>query len=255
MSVLLLVAAVFSLGPYLDIDARATHLPLPFLLLAHVPFVENVLPSRFSLEVFGFLAAIIAFGLDDMHRHPPRPKWLTSRVFAGALLTALVVTQLPQWPYSTMQASSLPTTLRTAIPAGDPVTITFPYPTYGLTQPMEWQMESGYTFRLLGGYAHVKGPNGGLVTVPSLMSPPGLQRFITAAAFLPLYGPSPPLGPALVSTTRTTLSKYHVGMVIVDRSQDGSSPVMKLFTEALGPPNLSVGRFSLWSTRTGNPHR
>ncbi len=253
-SVLLLVAAVLSLGPYLVVDARATHLPLPFLLLAHIPLVENVLPSRFSLEVFGFLAAIIAFGLDDMHRRRPRPTWLTSRVFAGALVAAFVVTQLPQWPYSTKQDSSLPATLRAAIPAGDPVTITFPYPTYGFTQPMEWQMDSGYPFRLLGGYAHVKGPNGGSVTAPSLMSPPGLQRFITAQAFLPLYGPPPPLGPALVSVTRATLSKYDVSMVIVDRSDYGSGPVMKLFIEALGQPNISSGGFSLWSIRTGTPH-
>ena len=128
-SVLFLVAAVLSLGPYLVIDARSTHLPLPFLLLAHVPLVGNVLPSRFSLEVFGCLAAMIAFGLDDMHHHRPRPKWLTSRVFAGAFVTALVLTQLPQWPYSTKQESALPTALRAAIPEGDPVTITYPYPT------------------------------------------------------------------------------------------------------------------------------
>ena len=105
----------------------STHLPLPFLLLAHLPLVGVVLPSRFSLEVFVCLAAVIAFGLDDMHHHRPRPKWLTSRVFAGALVAALVVTQLPQWPYSTKQESTLPTALRTAIPAGDPVTITYPY--------------------------------------------------------------------------------------------------------------------------------
>ena len=42
-------------------------------------------PSRFSLEVFGCLAAMIAFGLDDMHRRRPKPKFLTSRVFAVTL--------------------------------------------------------------------------------------------------------------------------------------------------------------------------
>ena len=36
-TVLFLVAAVLSLGPYLVVDARSTHLPLPFLLLAHSP--------------------------------------------------------------------------------------------------------------------------------------------------------------------------------------------------------------------------
>ena len=253
-SVLFLVAAVLSLGPYLVVDARSTHLPLPFLLLAHIPLIENVLPSRFSLEMFGFLAAMVAFGLDDMQRNRPQPKWLTSRVFAGALVTALAVTQLPQWPYSTQQESSLPTALRTAIPAGDPVTITFPYPTYGFIQPMQWQMDSGYTFRLLGGYAHVKDSSGDMVTTPSLMSPPGLQPFLTAHAFVPIYGLPLPLGPALLSITRNTLSKYDVGMVIVDRSVYGGDPVMKLFIEALGRPNFSSDRFSLWLTGTTALH-
>lgn len=241
-SALFLVAAVLSLGPYLIIDARSTHLPLPFLPLAHIPLVEDVLPARFSLEVIGCLAAMIAFGLDDMHNHRPRPKWLTSRVFAGAPVGALVVTQLPQWPYSTKQGSTMPTALRTTIPASDPVTITFPYLTYAFLQPMEWQMDSGYAFRLLGGYAHT--PNG---TGPSLMSPPGLQRFLTWQAFIGNHGPPLPLGPALVSVTRTTLSKYDVGMVIVYRSESGSGPVIKLFNEALGPPNFSTGQFSMWA--------
>ena len=67
------------------------------------------------------------------------------------------------------------------IPAGDPMTITYPNadefiaPT---TQPLGWQMDSGYTFRLLGGYAHVTDPKGDNLVVPTLMSPLGLQRFL-----------------------------------------------------------------------------
>jgi hypothetical protein len=253
-SALFLVTAVLSLGPHLIVDARSTHVPLPFLLLAHIPLVENVLPSRFSLEVFAFLAAILAFGLDDMQRHRPRPKWLTSRVAAGALVTVLVATQLPQWPYSTTQESTLPTAQHpVTTPAGDPVTITYPFAN-GLTpQAMEWQMDGGYTFRLLGGYAHVTDPKGGLVTAPSLMKPPGLQQFLTAQAGVALYGRPSPLSPELVSVTRTTLSNYDVRMVIVDRSEPGSGPVMELFSEALGPPDLSSGQFSLWLT--GTKHR
>jgi hypothetical protein len=268
-TVLFLVAAVLSLGPYLDIDARSTHVPLPFLLLVHVPLVGNVLPSRFSLEVFMCLAAVIAFGLDDMHRHRPRPQWLTSRVFAGALVAAVVVTQLPQWPYSTKQIlppwpittkqeTALPTALRAAIPAGDPVTITYPYLRDLTPQAMEWQMDSGYPFRLLGGYAHVRNANGDFVTSPSLMSPPGLQHFLDAEAYAGVLlsrlpdrsrtaGEARLLSPGLVSITRTTLSKYDVRMVIVDRSAAGSGPVIKLFNETLGPPKIGTGQFSMWA--------
>ena len=143
--------------------------------------LRYVLPSRFSLEVFGCLAAMIAFGLDDMHRRRPKPKFLTSRVFAGALLTAAVITLLPAWPYPTQSEpalpqpeSILPAALRTAIPARDPVTITYPYVTdFAPLEPLEWQMDDRYSFRLLGGYAHVTNPNGELVTTTSPHEPSG----------------------------------------------------------------------------------
>ena len=118
-------------------------------------------------------------------------------------------------------------------------------------------MDSGYTFRLLGGYAHVTNPSGDLVTAPSLMSPPGLQQFLTAQAYMAshasLRGVRFAVEPRLVSITRTTLSNYDVGMVIVDRSESGSGPVIKLFNAALGPPNISTGQFSMWSTGTTSP--
>ena len=45
-------------------------------------------------------------------------------------------------------------------PTGDPVTVTYPYDTGFSPQPLEWQMDSDYSFRSLGGYAHVANPNG-----------------------------------------------------------------------------------------------
>ena len=258
-TVLFLGTAVVSLGPYLVIDSHSTHIALPFLILAHVPLVENILPNRFALEVSACLAAMIGFGLDDMHRHRPVPTWLTSRVFAGALVLTLVITQLPQWPYSTPgREAALPAALRTAIPAGDPVALTYPYPTLfvdATVQPLGWQMNSGYTFRLLGGQAHHPGPNGTNVPYPAIMSPSALQQFLVgqdpspALVFSP-YGPPLRFSPKLVTITRTTLSKYGVRVVIVDRSVSGSGPVMTLFTDVLGLPQVSSGQFSLWTTGT-----
>ena len=72
--VLLFVAALLSLGPHLAIDGRLTHLPLPFWLLDHLPLVNGILPVRISLEVDACLAAVIAFGLDDMRRAPVGPR-------------------------------------------------------------------------------------------------------------------------------------------------------------------------------------
>lgn len=265
--VLLLGAALLSLGPYLAVDGRLTHIPLPFFLLDHVPLLNDILPIRIDFEMGACLAAVIAFGLDDMRRAPAlghlhsgsTRRGRRSAAFAGTTLVVLVATQLPQWPNATSSAVALPAVLRRAVPAGDPVTLTYPYDTAFTMEPMLWQAEDDYGFRLLGGYAYHPDTSGGPTLFPSVMNPPNLQRFLAGQNLAidlfagPLYGPPLPVSPALVTTTRTTLSRYHVRLVIVDRSFEGSGPVMELFNDALGPPKLSAGPFSLWVDWHGPP--
>ena len=266
-TVLLFGSALLSLGPYLVVDGRLTHIPLPFLLLAHISLLDNILPIRIDFELGACLAAVIAFGLDDLHRTralEPLQSGSTRRgrrsvVFAGLTLVVLVATQLPQWPNATSTAVALPVALSRAIPAKDPVTLTYPYSTAYTMQPMLWQAQDDYGFRLLGGYAYHPNAGGEASLFPSVMNPSGLQRFLAGQSVAidwfggALYGPPLPVSPALVTTTRTSLSRYHVRLIIVDRSADGSGPVMELFNDALGPPKLSAGTFSLWMDWHGIP--
>jgi hypothetical protein len=270
--VLLLGAALLSLGPRLAVDGRVTHFPLPFLLLTHIPLLNDIVPSRVCLEVGACLAALIAFGLDDIHRAPTRSKqngsvrpwWARGRggvIYAGMTLGILVATQLPQWPRQSQSVARLPDVLPAsivrAVPAGDPVAITYPYATEFTMQPTLWQVEGGINFRLLGGYAYHPNSSGRPSLVPSVMRPSGLQQFlagqdvVTLYVYSRVYGGQLPVSPELVATTRATLSRYDVGLVIVDRSEAGSGPVMRLFNDALGRPKLSAGHFSLWANWRG----
>jgi hypothetical protein len=255
--VLLFVAALLSLGPHLAIDGRLTHIPLPFWLLDRLPLVNSILPGRISLEVDACLAAVIAFGLDDMRRAPvgrrsgsARGRWTRrgSAVIAGVTLAVLVATQLPLWPdsYAGQPAVSLPGTITRAVPSGEPVAITYPYDTWATNEPMLWQAEDGFNFRLLGGYGYLS-ELGHPSLVPSIMSPPGTQQFLASQEGVSIFGPALPVSPTLVATTRSTVSRYDIRLVIVDRSMSGSGPVMELFNEALGPPELSAGQFSMWA--------
>ena len=136
--------------------------------------------------------------------------------------------------------------------------ITYPYNTLLTVQPMLWQAEDGFDFRLLGGYAYHPDSSGHALLWPNIMSPPGLQEFLAGStspgpAEIHYFGPELPVSPKLVATTRTALSDYHVRLVIVDRSMNGSGPVVELFKDALGPPILSAGRFSLWADWHGRP--
>jgi len=257
-ALLLLGAVVLSFGPYLFVEGHPTNVPLPFLLLDHLPLVDDILPSRVCYEAGACLAAVFAFGLADLHRASARddPRgssrpWWTRRwgvaALVWALIALLVVTQLPQWPYAAPTASVLPAPMRQAVPRGDPVAITYPYATIYQMQPMLWQAESGFDFRLLGGYAYHPDSNGGPTASPSIMRPPGLQRFlIWNVAFARSRSGPLPINPELVATTRTALSEYDVRLIIVDRAISGSGRVMELFKDALGPPTLTSGQFSMW---------
>ena len=265
---LLLLCALLTLGPHLVVDGHSTDIPLPFLILDHLPFLNSVIPPRLAFGVDASLAALLAFSLDKVSRDEEASlergerRWGTPGLRNGSLaagvLVVLSVTLLPAWPYGTTPATALPTQIRRAIPAGDPVAVTYPYATYFHVQPMVWQVNDGFGFRLLGGYGFQPWPKSAdptgylgldrpLEAVP--MKPAGLQRFLANQEGVTLYGPQPPLNSSLVAITRATLSKYDVKVVIVDRSAAGSGPVATLFRLALGRPTAAAGSFVLWDVR------
>jgi hypothetical protein len=254
----LLGAAILSLGPHLTVDGRLTQIPLPFLLVTHLPLLANILPGRISLEVDACMAAIIAFGLDDIRRAPARGRHGTLArrrrgvLFVVVTLAVVIFTQFPEWPYGAQPVRVLPAKLRQAVPPGDPVAITYPYASAVFPQPMLWQADDGFAFRLIGGYAEHPGPGGGPSGFPNPMNPPQLELFLSGQeGYSPPDLPPVPITPELVSTTRIVMSKYDIRLVVVDRTVVGAGPVIDLFTRALGRPEVSAASFTLWASRHG----
>jgi hypothetical protein len=281
-------ALVLSFGHHLTWYGHVTGIPLPELLIAKLPFLDNILPARIGLETDAAIAAIVAFGLDDLrtgltarrataapieevvaarpgtglsgrsHIAPPsggrdrleggRPRPAVAVVATLVVLALLVATQLPRWPYPARRVTSVPAAVIDAVPAGDPVALTYPYPVQSAVAPMIWQIRSGYRFELLGGYALTRNAGGTAASVPLPMHPPQLQEFLAAQEGIGIYGPVLPVTASLVATAKATLAAYQVRLLIVDRSQSGSGPVVDLFTQALGPPSRQAGTFSAWAT-------
>jgi hypothetical protein len=258
----LLGAALLSLGPRLALGGHLTSIPLPFALLIHLPLVQNLLPSRISFEVDACLAAVLAFGLDDIRRRSSRidddePPVRVRPAFVWALVTlgVLLVTQLPQWPYSSQPVQALPPKVRLAVPPGDPVAITYPFATSAFTEPMVWQAEDDFAFRLVGGFAAHRGTYGTKTPEPNPMKPPELMEFLevqqehfTYAYYAP---PLEPVTPELVSETAAALERNRVRIVLIDRTAHGAAPVVQLFRRALGPRSVTIGHFVMWTSRRG----
>ena len=255
--VVMVAMGLLSLGPHLAVGTNVSSVPLPAWVMTKLPLLDNILPSRLSFEVDACLAAVVAFGLDDVRSG--RVSWASagwrsdrrgSVVLVVVVVAALVATQLPQWPYaSQVVPGPLTNQVRRSIPPGDPVAITYPYsgPLSPVSDwPMLWQAEDGFDFRLASGYAIHRGPTGRSAFWPGTMNPPGLQQFLAAGTPPSAYGPAPRLGASLVAGTRRVLREYDVRVVIVGRAVKGSEAVGKLFRMALGPPRVATRSFFVW---------
>ena len=49
------------------------------------------------------------------------------------------------------------------------------------------------------------------------------------------------------AATRSALAGNDVRVVIVDRTEPNSGPVLQVFTNALGPPDVTSGKYSVWT--------
>src|SRR5262249_62118709 len=57
-----------SAGAWTSIGNHATSLPGPFAALAHIPFIQDIEPARFSLFTVLFVAIVLGTGLDALAR-------------------------------------------------------------------------------------------------------------------------------------------------------------------------------------------
>ncbi len=200
-----LATFVLSLGPRLIIDGRIHPLPfpLPFAKINHLPLVENLLPVRFSLYVVFFIAALLVYGLEQIHQE--RVADGNSGIFVRArgandiahqllgwvIALACVITLLPNFPYHAYRLrlnwSESPKGLA-IIPTGDRV-LTYPYPSVFADTPMLWQALSGMRFNLLGGYALIPSATGSASLIPATNNPVDVQAMLEDSV-----SPVPPPG-------------------------------------------------------------
>jgi hypothetical protein len=247
-------AAILSLGRHLSVNGTLTRVPLPFVVLAHLPLVNNLLPVRFSMEVAACLAAVIAFGIDDIRRarvdslQQERLVQRRGALAAVVVFAVLAITQLPKWPYDVQAVPILPREIRQAIPDGDPVVLTYPYASALFPQPQLWQAEDGFSFRLVGGYAEHPDKDGKPTGFPNLLDPPGLQGFLEGEEGYNPYLPRVPVDAELEELTREATSNNHIEVVLVDSSATGAGAVIDLFTRVFGRPDVSKDPFLLWHT-------
>ncbi len=229
------IAFVLSLGAELHVDGRLTGIPLPYIVLAHLPLLNGAIPSRWFSYAWLFAALLLVLIVDALYARLADGSARGDRLGAWAACTLVVgcalVPLVPAWPYPAA-AVSVPawfTGGARSLPVGSTVVV-YPYSTPSTSSAMVWQAMADMRFRMPGGYAVFGTPTG--ATFDSQQSE--LQNAL-AACFV---GDTPTLAPA---TTRSQLRAVDASRVVVVPSAPGAPCARRLFERALGPPHRTQG--------------
>ncbi len=159
------VLVVCSLGPALHAGGALANLPLPWMLVLHIPMLRSVLPGRFLMYVSLCAALAMALWLarpGSTRRRgarfvlaalaclvtvPERPSVLPPPWHVTALFVPQARLMWSPWPQT---AFFTPENTRLVLGAGTPNVLLMPPPAFGTG--MAWQLQSGMAFTQSAGY-------------------------------------------------------------------------------------------------------
>jgi len=262
--IMAVLAWLLSLGPYLTIDGHTTSIPLPFNLLANLPILNNILPSRFAMYTDLFLAILLALGINELitsnffrkntiNRNTTSAfinflqvvsNWRVIGIFL--LFVACILSLIPGWPYTAGPSpiantySSFFRNDKYLIP-DNAVALTYPYPLMTDNQAMVWQLLSNMRFKLLGGYNLFTIPPGYPDGQPAILQPENIESiFSYEADGLPYPLTKPPL---LSTITPKSISLFvdtnHVQIILVNQEALHAQFILEKLTQTFGKPTTS----------------
>lgn len=247
MVILGVTAAILSMGDHLGIKGNHFGVPLPYAILAHVPFVKSGSASRYAIPVGLAAGVLLAFGIDRL-----RAEGIGNIVTAGkragllglGVAAAALVWLIPNWPYFNAP-SNVPKFFTSGasavIPEGSTL-LTYPSPQTHTPhdQAMVWQVVDKVRWKLVGSYGHVRGEGRSSLTGPSAPkgrdADTGLNPRFTAALLnsCGLGGPPPRLSNAQIEKVHTDLKIWGASNIVVTKRTPGSACASGTFTQVLG---------------------
>jgi hypothetical protein len=258
MAVVGVAAFILGLGAKLTVNNKTLGVPLPFDIFRHLPVVQNLEAARFSLYIQLAAAIIFAVGLDRVRAHGwvagapsaqdggPEPQgWVRPAVVVAAGLIAMIPL-LPHLPLPT-EPTNTPSYFSNddvrELPAGS-TALTLPFDIAPQNSPMMWQAASGMRFRILGGDAFVRKPNGRTTWHWQPAGPKVLLQVLRAGRYPST--PPPPMTGAALAAVRQLLARDHISAVLVDRATRDGTALAALVSRALQAPPRQHGRMDVW---------
>jgi hypothetical protein len=233
-----------------------SHYWVPWNVLADVPLVRSIIPSRFFLVTTACAAAAVAVVVDRTHGvvsgHPhglvgsrSAPRRATLMAAVAGVAATLVVAAIAIVPLADAMATNVPITTRpVALPrwfaqagahlSGGQVVLAYPAPFTLVQSAMAWQAVDSLRFALVGG----SGPEG----LPARAGSEKAGFEVVSAMSFSLDGPPAPSA-ANIEAVREALAGWGVTIVVVPdpsglpRYDQGTNPA-----SALGMFTVVIGR-------------
>jgi hypothetical protein len=243
-----LATLLLTFGATFYVDGHSTGIPLPFRIFSHLPFLDSMFASRFTLFVELFGGLLLAIGIDRLRSEGfwrVRPG--RQGALAGLALAAIgLIPLIPAWPYSyspTGVPAFFTSSAARAIPTNS-VVVTYPFPRFPFIQPMFWQAVDGFRYKLPGGFIVTPGPYGyGTEYGGSTYT----ESFLTGCE----QGQNPQASSADITQVASDLRVWDVSTIIVTQTVADPQCALQLFESVLGnSPKLSSGVWVWFGVQT-----
>lgn len=250
LGVLVLVTCWLSLGEELTLHGTPLGIPGPWALLEHVPVIENVLPTRFTLVALPAFGALLALGADGVRRVVEAvlgqrvPALVIGAVAAAMVLLPVVPTPLVVTPRDPMPSFFTDGSWREHVDAGGSV-LAVPPPNVSDTRALEWQAEARWGFPVVAGY--FVGPDG----TPERggqygASPSSLTVWLADVA---QSGVASPVAPEQRAQFDDDLRAGRVDALVLPVDRPAAAALLASVTSAYGEPERTGGVY-VWDVRS-----
>ena len=157
------IALVLSMGSHLHVDGHRTGIPLPFIVIEHLPLLNSSVASRWVTYFWLFAALLLALIVDAVYKAVAKGRFgqRGAVVWSAVLAVVVLVPLLPAWPYATAPAAVPPwfTSGARSLPAGS-AALVYPLASSSNDSSMLWQAMANMQFRQPGGFAVIPGSDG-----------------------------------------------------------------------------------------------
>ncbi|MBD3784496.1 MAG: glycosyl transferase, partial [Micrococcales bacterium] len=250
LAAVVVVTCWLSLGEEVTLHGTALGIPGPWALLEHVPVVQNVLPTRFTLVALPCLGVLLALGVEALRRLVDRaaevsgPGLVAGTTVGVMALLPVVPTPLVVDPRPVVPAFFTDGTWREHVDPGGSV-LAAPPPNVADARALEWQAAARWGFPVVAGY--FVGPNGTPERVGQYgATPTALSQWMLeiAQADQPM-----PLGTAEKSAFTADLRAGRVDAIVLPEDRPAAESLRTSLVSVFGEPQR-VGGVYLWDVRS-----